>query len=262
MSFDMEKAREIAQKCQSWDDDIDHVYWNAHAAERLSAALDEIERLQSDVDGLTTALADSGKNIGINSSQQAARIRELEAENKSDKTFQNLLIDNCNDLRRRAQEAEDRTIEANHRVLDLQYALDASEARRQEIAEKITSFATSFTCPECGAYIDLPDINALQKDVLEYDIGDHPGKMMLTKGQQEVLEVVCDLAEGFECKYSECAKDQEKSIKIVRSLLSLAAPAWEVTKERKAAITEALEWMPPYCDEVAVLRAMLEEARP
>ncbi len=46
MTFDMRDAREIAEKCNSKDESIDHDYWNAHAGMFLPTALDEIERLQ------------------------------------------------------------------------------------------------------------------------------------------------------------------------------------------------------------------------
>ena len=44
--FNMQKARQICEKCQSRDDAIDHDYWNAHAASVLPAALDRIETLE------------------------------------------------------------------------------------------------------------------------------------------------------------------------------------------------------------------------
>ena len=47
MTFNMQKARAIAEKCQSRDDSVDHDYWNAHAGMFLPTALDEIERLQT-----------------------------------------------------------------------------------------------------------------------------------------------------------------------------------------------------------------------
>lgn len=47
MTFDMRDAREIAEKCNSKDESIDHDYWNAHAGMFLPTALDEIERLQT-----------------------------------------------------------------------------------------------------------------------------------------------------------------------------------------------------------------------
>jgi len=48
MTFNMQKAKEIAAKCQSRDDSIDHDYWNAHAGMFLPTALDEIERLRAE----------------------------------------------------------------------------------------------------------------------------------------------------------------------------------------------------------------------
>ena len=54
MTFDLQAAREIVAKCQCKDDDIDHDYWAAHAAQVLPEAYEEIER-------------------------QAARIRHLES---------------------------------------------------------------------------------------------------------------------------------------------------------------------------------------
>ncbi|MCK9568925.1 hypothetical protein M0R72_08290 [Candidatus Pacearchaeota archaeon] len=46
MTFDMRDAREIAEKCNSKDESVDHDYWNAHAGMVLQSALDEIDRLQ------------------------------------------------------------------------------------------------------------------------------------------------------------------------------------------------------------------------
>lgn len=78
--FDMQKAREIC-------DNPMFVYPNARVA--LRSTLDEIERLQRDVDGLTTALAGSGKTVIIESATQAKRIAELEA------TVSALRSENC-----------------------------------------------------------------------------------------------------------------------------------------------------------------------
>jgi hypothetical protein len=82
MTFDMHRARAVAEKCQSRDDSIDHDYWNAHAGVVLPAALDEIERLQKDNESLMDALLGGGAKIIINSSEQTKRISELEESNK------------------------------------------------------------------------------------------------------------------------------------------------------------------------------------
>jgi hypothetical protein len=93
----------------------------------------------------------------------------------------------------------------------------------------------------------------------------------LTAEQRAALETVCYLADGYECTYAECAKDQENALSVVRSMLDQSHPAWQITEERIAAIENAAdalddEWNPGrdedylYLKEDRILRAMLAEA--
>ena len=86
MTFDLQAAREIAAKCQCKDDDIDHDYWNAMAAQVLPGACDEIARLDHEV-SVARNLASLAKGIV---DDQAARIKQLEGWLKEEKA-QNLL---------------------------------------------------------------------------------------------------------------------------------------------------------------------------
>ena len=89
-------------------------------------------------------------------------------------------------------------------------------------------------------------------------------EMVLTKEQREALDAIRDLVT------SETRSDYvDNAVDVLDTLLS-APPAWEVTRERERAIRRAIRGMidPKYHHSdfekrcVAVLRAMLEEARP
>jgi hypothetical protein len=100
------------------------------------------------------------------------------------------------------------------------------------------------------------------------------GKHAFTAEQRLALEKVCYLADGYECKYAECAKDQENALSVVRSMLNQSSPVWQITEERKAALQVMgdlrTEILCPACgawigfDDIkphmAILRAMLAEA--
>lgn len=73
-------------------------------------------------------------------------------------------------MQNRIEQLEQELVKANHRNLDLQYMLDSSEDRRNEIAEKLLSLTHIVICPSCDCIIELPDINTLKKDVARFDI--------------------------------------------------------------------------------------------
>ncbi len=89
MAFDIEKARAIAKQAMNpgINANIAKDQARREIAEMFPDALDEIERLRADVEGLQEALVDSGKPISINSGEQADRIRELEVARKRESGF-------------------------------------------------------------------------------------------------------------------------------------------------------------------------------
>lgn len=88
-----------------------------------------------------------------------------------------------------------------------------------------------------------------------------PGRTVLTKKQQEALETIRDLVTA------ETRSDYiDNAVDVLDALLS-SPPAWEVTGERKAAISDALDILDGKSDCMRhfvpdVLRSMIEEARP
>jgi hypothetical protein len=78
MTFDMRDAREIAAKCQSRDESIDHDYWNAHAGMFLPTALDEIESQSISLDAAEALIRKNAETIN----GQAKRIAELEEQDE------------------------------------------------------------------------------------------------------------------------------------------------------------------------------------
>jgi len=77
------------------------------------------------------------------------------------------------------EDLERSLIESNHRCLDLQYALDASESRREEIAGKISEMSHILICPECKPPIDFSDAGGLQKKLLKdnFELRNRPEDM-------------------------------------------------------------------------------------
>ncbi len=49
MTFDKSKAAQIRQRLESKDDNIDHDYWNAHAAAMFPAMMDHMAELEAEV---------------------------------------------------------------------------------------------------------------------------------------------------------------------------------------------------------------------
>lgn len=84
MTFDLHTAREIAAKCQCKDDDIDHDYWAAHAAQVLPGVCEEIARLDREV-SVARNLASLAKGIV---DEQADRIKQLEGWLVEERAFQ------------------------------------------------------------------------------------------------------------------------------------------------------------------------------
>ena len=90
----------------------------------------------------------------------------------------------------------------------------------------------------------------------------HRPAPMLTNEQRAALAIALKHIPNWPDAKAECnARDE------LRSLLSSASPAWEVTEERKAAISDALDILDGKSDCMRhfvpdVLRSMIEEARP
>ena len=90
----------------------------------------------------------------------------------------------------------------------------------------------------------------------------HRPAPMLTNEQRAALEAIRDLVTA------ETRSDYiDNAVDVLDALLSSAPPAWEVTEERKAAISDALDILDGKSDCMRhfvpdVLRSMIEEARP
>ena len=135
MTFDLQAAREIAAKCLSKDDNIDHDYWNAMAAQVLPETCEEIARLQKENMELDIALKFGSDQISAHQGciieDQAARIKQLEAErNEAQKNYQWMVdnaaktkLDGYRELGQKAADAENKLDVANDRIKQLEAQL-------------------------------------------------------------------------------------------------------------------------------------------
>lgn len=211
---------------------------------------------------------------GVN--QQAARIRELEDETRKQtglalqwKELAGRKDERIRELEAEAQAMHDRKEElagllkmTMHRIAELEGWLVEERAEKIVDSHRGTGDWTRMV----GSFSENM---ARQQLISEGKIGSGEhivdfNNMMLTKEQREALDFVVRWLDDDPCEFllSPIGKGYRD---ILCSLLYSKNPAcWEATEERKAALSDALYWIPtPKCGASAeVLRRMLEEARP